>query len=527
MTVFNNNQEPLKLSVPSDANNNGTASSIVFAAVDNNTSSPNYLHTFYYDLALGDAGLNSRSFSAQTQGTNGALTWNLANIAQFSGYKGDTSFLKWSVSGGEAYDYTNGSTWGALSTGVVAGDFTNTPGTANNALIGSGSIVGWFNAINNLAGSNAGDNVGTNVGDLVRTSTKTSFYGDYYPDLGDLAGLSHNGPFVNGIGSDKFFSISNPTFSGKNTISNLGTFSLAGNNVLTFQSANAANKAPTLTKFTADFSGGVQNKQIAVTFNNLKVTSDAKDADGSVTAFDIKAVSTGVLKIGVDAAHATAYNATTNHIVDATHVAYWTPANNAYGSLNAFTVEAKDNGGLVSTTPVQAKISVSNVINGTDIADTLNATATKGGTDKIYGLEGNDKIIGGAGNDLIIGGAGNDTLSGGTGNDIFYSDKAANKTTNNDTITDFAPGTDDLQFRMAIFDKLGATGAFVKNDQRFWSSTTGIAHDASDRLIYNTKSGVLSYDSDGTGSAKPVAIEVLGTSSTHPLLTATDIILVA
>ena len=287
------------------------------------------------------------------------------------------------------------------------------------------------------------------------------------------------------------------------------------------------NKAPTLTKFTADVSTGLQNKQIAVTFDSLKTHSDAKDADGSVTAFDIKAVSTGVLKIGVDAAHATAYNATTNHIVDATHVAYWTPANNAYGSLNAFTVEAKDNGGLVSTTPVQAKISVSNVINGTAKADTLNATATKGGTDKIYGLEGNDKIIGGAGNDLIIGGAGNDTLTGGAGNDIFYSDKAANKTTNYDTITDFAPGTDDLQFSKAIFAALGATGAFVKNDQRFWSSATGVAHDANDRLIYNTKTGVLSYDIDGTGSAKAVAIEVLGASSTHPLLTATDIILVA
>ena len=229
------------LSLPVDGDGNGTTSSIVFAAVDTNSANTgNYLRTFYYDLALGDAGLNSRSFAAKTQGTDGTLTWNLANIAQFAGYTGDTSSLKWTVTGGEAYDYTNGSTWGALSTGVVTGDFTNTPGTANNALTGSGSIVGWFNAINNAGGTAAGDNVGTNVGDLAKTSTTTSFFGDYYSDLGDLAGTLPHGPFVNGIGSDNFFRITNPTFSGKNTIPNLGTFSLSASNVLTFQAANVA-----------------------------------------------------------------------------------------------------------------------------------------------------------------------------------------------------------------------------------------------------------------------------------------------
>ena len=307
-------------------------------------------------------------------------------------------------------------------------------------------------------------------------------------------------------------------------ITKVGAFTLSGN-TLKYVPASAVptNVAPTLTKFTADVSTGLQNKQISVTFDNLKSHSDAKDTDGTVTAFDIKAVSTGVLKIGVDAAHATAYNAATNHLVDATHIAYWTPANNAYGSLKAFTVEAKDNGGLESSTAVQAKISVSNVITGTANADTLNATATKGGADTIYGLAGNDKINGGAGNDLIIGGLGNDTLSGGTGKDIFCSDKAPNQT-NYDVITDFTTGTDQLQFSKTVFAALGVN-AFASNDQRFWSSTNGTAHDANDRLIYNTKTGVLSYDIDGTGPTKAVAIEVLGASSTHPLLTATDIIL--
>ena len=416
------------------------------------------------------------------------------------------------------------------------------PVEANTTPPGSVTITwkGQIDAINVHAAEIARGNTTATTSTLVK-STDTANTGQVDSKLGYRqtfeGGTSEQDNFVSyGSSNDFYF---NSTHLGtyvrrgktydaaiiaQSDIAKVGTFTLSGN-TLKYVPASVVtpNIAPTLTNFTADVSAGLQNKQIAITFDSLKTKSDAKDADGSVTAFDITAVTTGSLKIGFDAASATAYNATTNHIVDATHVAYWTPANNAYGSLNAFTVEAKDNGGLVSTTPVQAKISVSNVITGKDQADTLNATATEGGANTIYGLAGNDKIIGGAGNDLIIGGAGNDSLTGGAGNDIFYSDTAANNTTNYDTITDFAPGTDDLQFSKAIFDKLGAT-AFVKNDQRFWSSTTGIAHDASDRLIYNTKSGVLSYDSDGTGPEKPVAIEVLGTSSTHPLLTATDII---
>ena len=527
MTVLNTNQAvavSTNLTTPGSSTS-PTSSSILFAATDTNSHSANYLHTFYYDLALGDAGLNSRSFVNGTQGTNGTLAWNFSNVSQFANYAADSAYLTWSVVGGESKNSTNLTQWGALSTGVAATDFAKGATAINNSLSPTGAIGSWINAFN--ININTGDVIGNNVGDKTKIDSSTSFQDLYFPHLGALGASGTHGPFVTGLGTDNFYWITNPsaTGSGPSKANLLGAFSLAANNVLTYHAANAVNKAPTLTKFTADVSTGLQNKQIAVTFDSLKTKSDAKDADGSVTAFDIKAVSTGTLKIGADAAHATAYNASTNHIVDSTHIAFWTPANNAYGSLKAFTVEAKDNGGLVSTTPVQAKISVSNVINGTDIADTLNATATKGGTDKIYGLEGNDKIIGGAGNDLIIGGAGNDTLTGGAGNDIFYSDKAANKTTNYDTITDFAPGTDDLQFSKAIFAALGATGAFVKNDQRFWSSATGVAHDANDRLIYNTKTGVLSYDIDGTGSAKAVAIEVLGASSTHPLLTATDIIL--
>ena len=60
------------------------------------------------------------------------------------------------------------------------------------------------------------------------------------------------------------------------------------------------------------------------------------------------------------------------------------------------------------------------------------------GNDSIGGNKGNDTIDGGAGDDLMYGGSGNDSLTGGSGADTF----AFISGHGNDTITDFADGTD-------------------------------------------------------------------------------------
>ena len=164
------------------------------------------------------------------------------------------------------------------------------------------------------------------------------------------------------------------------------------------------------------------------------------------------------------------------------------------------------------------------LINGTgnSLANTLTGNITANILD---GGLGNDSINGGAGDDLIIGGAGNDSLSGGLGSDVFWFTEAINAISNKDIITDFLSGTDKLQFNLSIVSAVGGVGQFVTDDQRFWSNATGVAHDASDRLIYNTSSGVLSYDSDGSGANGSIAIALLGTM-THPVLSATDLIVV-
>jgi len=122
-----------------------------------------------------------------------------------------------------------------------------------------------------------------------------------------------------------------------------------------------------------------------------------------------------------------------------------------------------------------------------------------------------DTLIGGAGNDTLEGGSGWDILTGGTGADTFVFNTALVGLSYMDTITDFnrAEG-DKIALSVSVFDMLGSAGGTVTLN--------------GDHLAYND--GVLSYDADGAGgeAAKPIAL--LGIS-THPVLLASDIVLVA
>ena len=123
----------------------------------------------------------------------------------------------------------------------------------------------------------------------------------------------------------------------------------------------AINDAPTLTTFTSSVASGNEDSEVTVTFADLQSQGNAVDVDGTVSAFVVKALSSGTLKIGLSAATATTWNASSNNTVDAIHQAYWTPAANANGTLNAFTAVAKDAAGLESSMEVQATVTVTAV----------------------------------------------------------------------------------------------------------------------------------------------------------------------
>ncbi|WP_262967392.1 beta strand repeat-containing protein, partial [Methylobacter psychrophilus] len=140
------------------------------------------------------------------------------------------------------------------------------------------------------------------------------------------------------------------------------------------------NIAPTLSAFASTVATGNEDSKIVVTFANLQTQGNEADVDGTVTAFVIKAVSTGTLTIGTSADTASAWDATTNNSIDATHQAYWTPVANANGTLNAFTAVAKDNGGLESATLIQVTVAVTAVNDAPTGSITINGSATQGQT---------------------------------------------------------------------------------------------------------------------------------------------------
>jgi Ca2+-binding RTX toxin-like protein len=147
---------------------------------------------------------------------------------------------------------------------------------------------------------------------------------------------------------------------------------------------------------------------------------------------------------------------------------------------------------------------------GTANADTIagldgnDVMSGAGGNDFLYGGNGNDTLNGGDGNDVLVGGAGNDTLNGGAGADVFQFNL---KSDGIDNISDFLVGTDVIEFNDAGFKEIGPTGTLAAS-----AFVVGAAAaDASDRVIYNSSTGALYYDADGTGSAAAIQVAQMAT----------------
>ena len=145
----------------------------------------------------------------------------------------------------------------------------------------------------------------------------------------------------------------------------------------------------------------------------------------------------------------------------------------------------------------------------------------------ITGNAGANMLKGTAFNDVLVGGNGNDTLTGGLGADIFVFNTPPHSSTNHDTITDFQPGQDLLQFSKGVFTTISSTVGELLHANEFWSGN-GVtsAHDSSDRFVYDTATGNLYYDADGSGGVAAVLVALIGTT-THPALAETDISIVA
>lgn len=134
------------------------------------------------------------------------------------------------------------------------------------------------------------------------------------------------------------------------------------------------------------------------------------------------------------------------------------------------------------------------------------------GNDNIGGGKGGDRIFGDDGNDTVNGNLGNDQLSGGAGADKFIFNAVLSAPTNVDTILDFEAGVDQIQLSASIFMAFNAQ--------------VGQVVGLSDKLLYDSNSGVLRYDADGAVGAAATDFAIIGLG-THPMAMGNDFLIVA
>jgi len=116
-------------------------------------------------------------------------------------------------------------------------------------------------------------------------------------------------------------------------------------------------------------------------------------------------------------------------------------------------------------------------------------------------------LVGNAGNNFLNGGAGADVLTGGLGADTFVFRDALGAS-NIDTITDFNVAADTIQLDNVAFSAIVGTGTLSL--AQFAANATGTAQDASDRIIYETDTGKLFYDSNGSAAGGAIQFAQLG-----------------
>ncbi|MGI6853456.1 right-handed parallel beta-helix repeat-containing protein [Mesorhizobium sp. 1B3] len=109
------------------------------------------------------------------------------------------------------------------------------------------------------------------------------------------------------------------------------------------------------------------------------------------------------------------------------------------------------------------------------------------------------------------GGAGNDSCGDhgdhGDHKDTFVFDTAISDSNKVDRITDFSVADDVIHLDNAVFTALADTGALA--DSAFVKNKAGLAQDANDRIIYETDTGELYYDANGSAAGDSIHFATL------------------
>lgn len=140
-----------------------------------------------------------------------------------------------------------------------------------------------------------------------------------------------------------------PSFLGNSThfMKMLRHLTLTLLSLLALLSLPAAHAAPTLTTVST-LTGATEDTALTISYETLAEAANEADAQGAALSFRVEAVSSGTLtKSGVAVVAGTTLLGTGESLV-------WTPAANANGTLNAFTIKAWD-GALNSATAFRCR----------------------------------------------------------------------------------------------------------------------------------------------------------------------------
>lgn len=119
-------------------------------------------------------------------------------------------------------------------------------------------------------------------------------------------------------------------------------------------------------------------------------------------------------------------------------------------------------GKTMPTAPVVSAPVIAGDANNNDMVATTGNDSVQGlaGNDRLQGLAGNDTLDGGAGNDIIVGGLGNDTLIGGIGNDMYYFKSGFGQ----DTVVNADGGVDNIYLDGVTFNQVSQGLTRSNND---------------------------------------------------------------
>jgi Ca2+-binding RTX toxin-like protein len=151
-----------------------------------------------------------------------------------------------------------------------------------------------------------------------------------------------------------------------------------------------------------------------------------------------------------------------------------------------------------------AEAAIRKILSGKDTfkgssGDDVFSAAAK--NDKLEGKGGDDDLRGDGGKDELDGGTGDDILNGGSGKDAYLFKDAPGSGV--DTIVKFQSGE---KFKVSKSDFAGLSKGPL-SDSQFVEGTE--AADGNDRFIYDSATGSVYHDADGTGSAAQTLFAII------------------